>query len=44
MEHAKMEIAILEKTVEDAAQQQLRELSELQLALIGGGGGDVVFA
>ena len=44
MEHAKTEIAILEKTVEFAVQEQLRELNDLQLALIGGGGGDVVFA
>lgn len=44
MEHAKIEIAFVEKTVEEAAREQVRELNDLQLALVGGGGGDVVFA
>ena len=44
MEHANIEIAFVEKTVEDAVRVQLRELNDLQLALVGGGGGDVVFA
>lgn len=44
MEHATVELAFLEMAVEDAGQDKLRELNELQLALVGGGGGDVVFA
>ncbi|HUQ99258.1 MAG TPA: hypothetical protein VM166_07385 [Gemmatimonadaceae bacterium] len=44
MEYAKTEITILEKTIEEAREEQIRELNDLQLALIGGGGGDVVFA
>jgi hypothetical protein len=34
----------VEKTIEDAVAVELRELGELQLALVGGGSGDVVFA
>jgi len=44
MEHAKIEIAFVEKTVEEAGRVPLCELNDLQLALVGGGGGDVVFA
>ena len=44
MEHATVEFAVLEKAVEVAGQDRLRELDDLQLALVGGGGGDVVFA
>ena len=44
MEHAKTEIAALEQIVEIAVVEQMRELNELQLACVGGGAGDVVFA
>ena len=44
MEHAKTEIAAVEQTLEVAAAEQMRELNDLQLALVGGGAGDVVFA
>ena len=44
MEHAKTEIAAVEQTVEIACAEQMRELNDLQLALVGGGAGDVVFA
>ena len=44
MEHAKVEISVVEKAVELAQEAQLRELQELQLACIGGGCGEVVFA
>lgn len=43
MEHAQIEIALIEKTVAQAV-DQVSELNELQLALVGGGNGDVVFA
>lgn len=43
MEYAKKEIAVLEQAVADAAEEQIRELNELQLLLVGGGSGDVVF-
>jgi len=41
MEHTKVEMNVLEKTVEQA--EEVRELSDMQLALVGGGSGDVVF-
>jgi hypothetical protein len=44
MEFAKNEIVAIEEAVNQAAEQEVRELSELQLALVGGGCGDVVFA
>ena len=44
MEHAKTEIVALEQTLETAHSAHLAQLSELQLALVGGGAGDVVFA
>jgi hypothetical protein len=43
MEHAKTEIEQLELTVNDATSVQLRELMDLQLAVVGGGGGEVAF-
>jgi len=42
MEHIKNEVAIIEKTVLEAAEKQLRELNDLQLAFVGGGIGDVI--
>ena len=41
MEFTKNEIAVLEKTVNDQAELQVRELADLELALIGGGCGDI---
>jgi len=44
MDYAKNEIAVVEKTVAEAAEAQVVELASLQLALVGGGCGEVVFA
>jgi len=44
MEHAKVEINVVEKAVEQAEQAQVQELQALQLAFAGGGCGEVVFA
>ena len=41
MEFAKVELSAVEKVAEQ--QSQVTELNELQLALIGGGCGEVVF-
>jgi hypothetical protein len=41
MEHTKLEATILEETINDAAELQIRELSDLQLVLVGGGSGEV---
>ncbi len=43
MEITKREIEIVEKTAADARESELVELSQLQLVLIGGGSGEVVF-
>jgi hypothetical protein len=43
MEFTKMEIAILEMTENDVADEQIKQLQEFQLALIGGGVGEVIF-
>jgi hypothetical protein len=39
MERAQKEIAAIEQTLADVEEAQVRELSDLQLALVGGGGG-----
>ena len=44
MEHTKTELALLEKATSEINEPKVWELNELQLALVGGGGGDVVFA
>ena len=44
MEMIKVEAIVLQKATNEATAYQLAELSDSQLALIGGGGGDVVFA
>ena len=44
MEHTKIEVAVIEKAVIEATDAQLRELNELQLAFVGGGVGEIVFA
>ena len=38
MEHTKIEIEAIEHTVAEAMDRQLRELNDLQLAYVGGGG------
>jgi hypothetical protein len=43
MEVSKVEIAVVEKAVSESTDRQLRDLSDLQLALVGGGIGEVVF-
>ena len=42
MEFAKTEMTVIEETVQKAASNDIRELSDLQLALVGGGIGDVI--
>jgi len=44
MEFAKTELSVIEETVQTAASNDIRELNDLQLALIGGGIGDVIVA
>lgn len=44
MENTGIEMLKLEEAAEHATAEKLKELCELQLALVGGGGGDVVFA
>jgi hypothetical protein len=41
MEYAKIENAQLESAMNEAADAQLRELNDLQLAFVGGGAGEV---
>jgi hypothetical protein len=41
MEFTKNEIAVIEQTVNEQVEVQMRELADLELALIGGGCGDI---
>ena len=43
MELTKIEFKAVEKITEEANDESIRELAEIQLALVGGGIGDVVF-
>ena len=43
MEINKFEIGALTQTVADEAETKLQELTDMQLALVGGGCGEVVF-
>ena len=43
MEFAKTELAAVEETMQEAVQAEVRELNDLQLALVGGGIGDIVW-
>ena len=43
MEVSKAEVVIIEKTNNEAAEAQLKELNEVQLTLVGGGIGSVIF-
>ncbi len=42
MEFTTKEILSIEKTLEEVAETQIRELNDLQLALVGGGTGSVI--
>ncbi len=42
MEYAKIENAQLQTAVNEAADAQLRELNDLQLAFVGGGSGEIL--
>ncbi len=43
MEFAKSELNVIEEAIQEAARNDIRELNDLQLALVGGGIGDVIF-
>ncbi len=43
MEFTKTEVNAVEETVQEATLSEIRELNDLQLALIGGGIGDVIW-
>ena len=43
MEYSKNEIAILEEAVTKVVESEVQELDQLQLAMVGGGSGDVSF-
>ena len=42
MEHNKVETAVVAEAISKSLNEQIRDLDELQLALVGGGGIDVV--
>jgi hypothetical protein len=42
MDRAAKEIAAIEQTVNEAAEAQINELNDLQLALVGGGSAEVI--
>ena len=42
MEFAKSEVLVVEEVVQKASELQTRELSDLQLALVGGGIGNTI--
>jgi hypothetical protein len=44
MENTTVELAILKTATDEAMEAQLRQLSELQLAFVGGGAGDVTLS
>jgi hypothetical protein len=44
MEHTKIETKVLENAIAAAAEEQVQELNDLQLAFIGGGIADLVAA
>jgi hypothetical protein len=44
MERAQKEIAAIEQTMMEVAEMQIRELEDLQLALVGGGAGETILA
>ena len=44
MEFNKAEVTVVEVAIQEAVSNDIRELNELQLALVGGGIGDVVIS
>jgi hypothetical protein len=44
VEYNKTEVEVLENAVAEGRDEQVRELTELQLALVGGGHGEAIFA
>jgi hypothetical protein len=42
MDLTKMEILAIEETVREAREEQVNDLTELQLALVGGGNGETI--
>jgi len=42
MELSKVEVAFVEKAVAEVAEEQVRELNDLQLLLVGGGIGETI--
>ena len=44
MEFTQMEITSVERTVNEIVEREIRDLSDLQLTLIGGGIGEVIVA
>lgn len=44
MEFSKVETKVIETAIDEAADNELRELGEMQLSLIGGGIGDVTWS
>ena len=43
MEISQNEVVVIENTEKQAAESQVRELADVQLALVGGGIGSVIF-
>jgi hypothetical protein len=43
MEFTKVEVTLIEQTVKENAEKEIRDLAELQLVLVGGGIGDIVW-
>jgi hypothetical protein len=43
MEISRVETEVLSEALAEVVQGQVRELNELQLALVGGGSGEVIF-
>ena len=44
MEKTKIDALALQRLISEVAESQLSDLSDIQLAIVGGGSGDVVFA
>ena len=43
MEFNKVEVAVVERAIEESVETQMRTLTELELLMAGGGSGDVSF-
>jgi hypothetical protein len=43
MEFTKVEVTLIEQAVKENAEKEIRDLAELQLVLVGGGIGDIVW-